>query len=154
MDSRYWIPADFFVDGTWIPGFQQIVSGWVVPNSMWAVFHISKSKIPNSMAKICWIPDSTSKNFLDSKIPPILLHGAEGRPHDLVFFFLTFLTQTTLLHFTTALVKTVFSRIFCAQNINDSIFIKNKILQVQVLTEIILRSYCFWKIGIFRWLPF
>ena len=85
------------------------------------------------MAKICWIPDSTSKNFLDSKIPPILLHGAEGRSHDLyVFFFLTFLTQTTLLHFTTALVKTVFSRTFCAQNLNDSIFIKNNILQVQV----------------------
>ena len=65
------------------------------------------------MAKICWIPDSTSKNFLDSKIPPILLHGAEGRSHDLyVFFFLTFLTQTTLLHFTTALVKTVLSAPF------------------------------------------
>ena len=66
-------------------GFESLV-GFPIP---WAVFHIPKprirnseakipqaklpgfriqkfSRIPDSEAKICWIPDSTSKNFPDS----------------------------------------------------------------------------------------
>ena len=86
----FWIPGPGFRPNTLSmeltdSGFESLV-GFPIP---WAVFHIPKPRIPNSEAKIpqaksngfriqkfsripdseakiCWIPDSTSKNFPDS----------------------------------------------------------------------------------------
>ena len=66
-NSTPWIP-DLF-QWNLDSGFQSLV-GYRIP---WAAFRIPKNRILDSTASICWIPDSTSKNFPDSGIR-VLLH--------------------------------------------------------------------------------
>ena len=88
LDSRiqdslgFWIPHRIFLipdtgfyilcQWNWDSGFQSLMGFWIP----WAVFRIPKPRIPDFTNQIFLIPDSTSKNFPDSRIR-ICLHGAK-----------------------------------------------------------------------------